>query len=243
MRFYDTLADHYDEIFPFDTGLIEFVKQNSSRSQALLDLGCATGELCLALAEQGWETRGIDLDEKMIGLVREKAADSNITADFQTADIIEYLKNSSPKTYDNIVSFGNTLVHILSEDDLINTFDLINKSLKPDGSFLGQILNYNRILDNNITDLPDINTDKLIFKRNYDYQDNSDIILFRGTLIDKESGKESQAATELRPIRVERSFNLLKESSFKDIKFFASPDGEPFSEENSIALYFCCTKS
>jgi len=243
-KFYEILTEYYDKIFPFDASLIDLIK-NDQGPQTLLDLGCATGELCLHLSAQGWKTTGIDLDEKMIRLARKKAIDKHLGAEFQHIDILEYLKQNSPGSYDQVVCFGNTLVHLLSEDDLCETISLIYDSLRTGGKFVGQILNYDRILTDHISELPDIDTGELLFQRSYLFVNEGEQIEFNGRLFLKQEDREYSSSIELRPIRTVRTaklISLLEDQGFKSINIYASPDRDIFSIDKSMAVYFSCNK-
>ncbi len=71
----DALAQRLDRIF----------KERGMRR--ILDLGCGTGTLLLALARQGYECVGIDLDRCMLDEARRKARSERLTIDFRIADL------------------------------------------------------------------------------------------------------------------------------------------------------------
>ncbi len=52
----------------------------------LLDIGCGTGSLSVALASHGWEVTGIDLSPQMIERATDKALTAGVAADFRVMD-------------------------------------------------------------------------------------------------------------------------------------------------------------
>ncbi len=75
MAFYKSISDHYDAIFPLNPMQPDFVLKSFDKASGLkvLDVGCGTGSLCLALAPHFREVIGIDPDEMMLKLAIAKA--------------------------------------------------------------------------------------------------------------------------------------------------------------------------
>ena len=55
---------------------------NYPASSRLLDIGCATGRLCFALARQGYDVTGIDVASKQIDQAKRHAQDENLEISF-----------------------------------------------------------------------------------------------------------------------------------------------------------------
>src|SRR5438270_6791574 len=51
-----------------------FVEEHCPRPGRLLDLGCGTGRLLVALAQRGYEVLGVDLSWEMLAVASAKAA-------------------------------------------------------------------------------------------------------------------------------------------------------------------------
>lgn len=69
MPFYEEIAEYYDYIFPFNREQIKFVKSSLIQpyhNKKILDVGCGTGDLVLALLKEGFAVTGIDSDQAMI---------------------------------------------------------------------------------------------------------------------------------------------------------------------------------
>lgn len=72
MDFYTMLADVYDDLFPAEPSILQFLTNTFSSCRRLLDVACGTGTYTIPLWEQGKEVVGIDLSLPMIQQAREK---------------------------------------------------------------------------------------------------------------------------------------------------------------------------
>jgi len=69
MNFYESIANNYDYIFPYNTAHLNYIKSclnNDTKEKTILDIGCGTGNLTLELAKVSKMVYAIDLDDKMI---------------------------------------------------------------------------------------------------------------------------------------------------------------------------------
>lgn len=63
MALYENIAEFYDEIFPLKQTRLDFIASFLENNSEVLDIGCATGELALALSKRGWHPRPIIASE------------------------------------------------------------------------------------------------------------------------------------------------------------------------------------
>lgn len=76
--FYDEFNDDadYDALFVAVTARL---RENGVDSGILVDLGCGTGDLTLMLSQAGYDVIGVDQSEEMLAVLREKAAELEIS--------------------------------------------------------------------------------------------------------------------------------------------------------------------
>ncbi len=169
MEFYSRIANAYDELFPLNENQLNFVQAalGGSLSQKLvLDMGCGTGSLSIAMARRSAKVRGFDFDKEMIAKAEEKRPQA-LDLQFRQGDMLKIADDYSKLQFDAILCFGNTLVHLPDEADVLSVFWNVSKRLKPGGKFMFQIVNYDRVLKDKLDHLPTIETNNYKFVRNY----------------------------------------------------------------------------
>ena len=119
MGFYRSIAEVYNKIFPLNPGQVAFTNRSYSQTGdlSLLDIGCGTGSLSLALSTTFKKVVGIDLDEAMLDKARQ-VANEKTNLEFFPLDMLEIDSHFYSETFDSIVCYGNTLVHLSSLEQI-----------------------------------------------------------------------------------------------------------------------------
>ncbi len=243
MSFYKSIAPYYDYIFPPSPLQVEFIEKicGNLKDRRILEVGGGTGNLAMLLWERGAQTVGIDLDEEMIAYARKKAGRRE-NINFFGMDMLQISEKWKTNTFDVVVSYGNTIVHLDNLSQVRSFFAMAKEVIKPGGHLIVQIINYDRILDQRITELPTIENEEIKFQRFYDFYKSKEKIDFRTHLKVKKSGEEIQNVVSLYPVRKRQIYALLAECGYEDIRFYGSFSGQSFSED-SIPLIFSALKS
>lgn len=185
MDFYRALSPFYDEIFPASTEAISFLdsqcKTRVDGELRILDAACGTGGHVLGLSSLGYDVTGIDIDASMINLAQEKEYAKEI--DFIEGDMRSLGEHSFPDKFDLIYCIGNSLVHLNEVREIEIFLNKVKKLLRPSGRGVVQILNYDRIREKRITELPQIDAagGEVTFFRRYVFE-SADSLLFEGEL-------------------------------------------------------------
>jgi SAM-dependent methyltransferase len=78
------------------------VAQLVARGSSILDAGCGTGRVAIELAARGFDCVGVDVDDSMLAVARERAAELPwVLADLARLDL--------QRTFDVVVSAGNVI--------------------------------------------------------------------------------------------------------------------------------------
>jgi 2-polyprenyl-3-methyl-5-hydroxy-6-metoxy-1,4-benzoquinol methylase len=235
MALYENIAEFYDEIFPLKQTRLDFIDSFLKNNLRVLDIGCATGELVLALEKKGHHVVGIDLDEKMIGLAREKAKRQGLQTGFFIKDMTGIGEDFSPGSFDAVLCFGNTLVHLENPEKIIEVFIGVHKVLKSGGILMVQVVNYDLILSGGIKELPWLESENFIFRREYLYNEADHRIRFLTHLTIKKSGEVIKSSETLYPLTFQELKDALDLAGFSKFQFFGGETKMPYNK-NSPAL-------
>lgn len=187
MKLYSEFAKYYDLVFPSRHETIHFLKSEFD-SGTLLDVACGSGEYSIAMAEAGFLVEGIDIDLEMIRYAKEKIANTNLAISFQVSGMLEFVPK---KQYDGIFCIGNSLVHLNDKTQMKQTLEMFYKGLKKGKKLVLQIINYDKIPNNEPFFLPTILQNNVSFMRSYEPLDEKRIT-FHTTLSTKQDTFHNQ---------------------------------------------------
>ena len=99
---------------------------------SLVELGCGTATMTLLMAQHGFQMTGIDNSPDMLSMASEKLThNSGITLLLQDMSDMEL-----NDTYDGFYCVCDSLNYLLSEEDILFTFQGVKKYLKKNGVFI-----------------------------------------------------------------------------------------------------------
>ncbi|SFA69288.1 class I SAM-dependent methyltransferase [Clostridium frigidicarnis] len=220
MNFYEKLSTVYDTVFSYNENTHKLLREtlNLSRGERFLDVACGTGTYSLALNKDGFSGCGVDLDNKMIEIAKTKSNELN-NLGFNTMDMRE-INLQFHNTFNLIYCIGNSLVHLSNALEIEKAINDFYSILQENGYILIQIINYDRILKNNIKNLPTIQKDNVDFVRNYDYKKDENKIYFNTELRIQGDTNVYKGSTPLIPLKSKDLINIIKKCGFKDIEVF-----------------------
>lgn len=234
MPFYQSIAPHYEQIFPLSAAQVAFTKHIAVQNhyQTLLDIGCAIGDFAAAMADTVSRVEGFDLDEGLLAQAQQRLAklDAADRIRFQVGNML-HLDVLYPDTrFDLITCFGNTLVH-LQAPQVAHTLKQVRAHLAPGGMFVCQILNYDFIYETHLTALPLIDNDAIRFERFY-HLDTPGEVGFETILTVKASGEVIHNRITLYPLHKQAFVDLLTAAGFGQIDLYRNYQGEPYSGDH-----------
>lgn len=128
---YDTFMDNipYDE---WSSYLLKLLHQHNIMEGTLIELGCGTATMALHMADAGFQVLGVDISQDMLTIASSKIENSSqITLILQ--DMCELdLDLEVPGIY----CICDSLNYLLTEDEILKTFQAVKKHLTPDGTFI-----------------------------------------------------------------------------------------------------------
>lgn len=232
---YKSIAKVYDYIFPQNINQLNFIDRIKpiTKHETILEIGCATGNLTELLYSKSDHVIGLDLDDTLL----EEASKKYPHMTFINENMLHI---SNLKTnFDRIVCFGNTLVHLPDRDAVTSFFNRVYEQLNDNGLFIVQIINYDRIVSQNINHLPTIENDHIKFTRDYDLKNG--YVSFDTELIIKETSQVIESKLPLLTLQQNEIQAYLEIAGFKDIQFYGNLKGD-LIQPKDIPLLFSCNK-
>jgi len=236
MSFYSDFSIYYDQIFPVSNQTIDCFVSTFKPMGKILDIGCGSGGYAIELAKKGYRVDAIDFDEGMIQIAKQKIKGIKIPVHFKQGDMLAL---DQVEDYDGIYCIGNTLAHLNTTMDVFKALGNFYDALKPEGIFVFQIVNYDRVIDKNINSLPTLKAPGVEFIRNYELVNGK--IIFKPILITEKSTHHH--SVELLPIRQSELFKMMTQVGFHEVRSFGRFDASPFENQTSFMLVMTGKKS
>jgi len=223
MGFYEQISRHYDTVFPLSPAALNFLKAlyREHNARTVLDVACGSGTYVKALLDSGFDAFGTDIDDAMVEKAQDKTSPDRIRqGDMQQASAI------FGTAFDGMLCIGNSLVHLEDEIAIVRTLKEFARLLKPGGAACIQIINYDRILKDNIDRLPTIKSPEngLTFERQYELRRG--IIYFNTELTVPEGIFRN--SIPLFPLLKESLEKGLIEAGFANTAFYGDFQGTPW---------------
>ena len=137
-KLYTQLASVYDEIYQtlFDYDKEYAVYQgflSKYKAQSILEIGCGTGHLAKRFIANGYNYKGLDLNQEMLDIAAQnvsKKVKNTEGGHFQKADMRNF---QLPHTFDAALITGRTISYLLTNSDILSCLQSIKRCLKHNG--------------------------------------------------------------------------------------------------------------
>lgn len=241
MDFYSMLSKYYDDIFPFGEQKFTFLKECLDNNGKILDVGAGTGTYSIPFARMGYKVLAFDSEETMVERMLEKS--DNLEEHVAFRMTMEDMGNLESDNFDLIYCIGNTLVHLGNVNAVAEFLKEAYQKLQPGGHLVLQIVNYDKVFNESVSELPLIRREQegLQFRRTYVL--NQQKVCFKGQL-EVNIGSEKQeynSETVLLGLRKQTLLSMLQGVGFEFIETYGDFAKNPYSE-NSSALVIRCKK-
>ena len=139
---YRILAPYYDEWnAEIDYGrwadaIVEiFNREFPGKVESVLDLGCGTGSMTIALAERGYDMIGLDRSSEMLSVARERAFEAGCgeSSLWLGQDMTSFELYG---TVEAVVSCLDSINHLTDRKALLSCLSLVRNYLVPNGLFI-----------------------------------------------------------------------------------------------------------
>lgn len=245
-QFYDSLAEDYDTMTGFEKRFIHerpffnlLVQQ--FRFSTVLDAGAGTGFHSLLLGQLGSHMTAMDVSGKMLERVKAHAKDLHIKIALLKSNFLD-LPRTTNKKFDAVFCMGNSLPHLLTPEELVQSLKNFFAVLRPGGMLFLQLLNYARILASRERIQSVKEAGGMTFTRFYEFQE--EFVVFNILRLKKEEGRlvHQLDSVKLRPILKPELTNALHEAGFDGMKIHGSIALDDFCEQTSKDLVVLAVK-
>lgn len=153
-QYAEFMAENYDLMVDWDKRteyefptLFRIFKNNKVKK--IMDLGSWTGEYAIRLAREGIEVIGVDHNELMVALAKDKRSKlpDNIKkrVDFELSDFLDLTRKFKSGSFDGVVSLGTSLAYLPQKPE--HVLKDLHKIIKKDGVIVLQLLNMERVIE------------------------------------------------------------------------------------------------
>lgn len=154
--FYDDIAEYYDLIYAdwqesMDrqgaaiSAMFGNPKALGSRGGfRVLDASAGIGTQALPLAVLGYDVVARDLSSAAIARLSREAEARGLTIDAEAADM-RGVGDSVDGLFDAVISFDNSIPHLLNDDEIVATFRGFSRLLNPNGTLLISVRDYDHV--------------------------------------------------------------------------------------------------
>ncbi len=139
----DVVARNYDagligsSLASFDS---RFVEKHCPPPGRLIDLGCGTGRLAVALAGRGYRVTAVDLSAPMLRVVGDKAEAAGVAVERVQANLVE-LGCFADGAFDYAACLFSTLGMVVGEEARRRVVANVHRLLRPGGVFVLHVHN------------------------------------------------------------------------------------------------------
>ncbi|MHB2148913.1 class I SAM-dependent DNA methyltransferase [Calditrichota bacterium LG25] len=235
---YEQFARYYDLIFPFRDATYRFLRSWLKNDQnRILDLGCGTGGYLARFAQEGHEVAGIDLNETMLHMAKQRCPQGTwLALNLKNLDELPArLPRDRNERFDLIFCTGNVLSY-LAPDELARTIGAIFNLLNPLGHWIFQVVNWQKILRQSTFVFPVIENreQRVRFIRAYNNLTPAGAIFH--TRLEKDGKIIFEDAHRLFAHNSHDLQALHEKNNFKKVGFYGDFKKAPFQPEVSGAL-------
>lgn len=236
MSFYSSISNYYDLLFPVSSEQENFFAElvRDFKPARILDAACGSGNQMLCLAKRGLDCSGFDADKEMVKLAREKLRGyRNATVKEGTFNRMHELFEPG---FDLIMNLGNSLVHVPNDEAAQFILDA-KEMLNNQGILLIQILNYDRIFERKIEELPLISVSEhdLSFKRSYMFTSNEKVI-FKTSIEVPSEGITISDSWPLYPLRKDHLLDIVSAAGLNLMGLYHGFMGKKFVPESDAIV-------
>lgn len=230
-EFYDAIAEYYPYFYrDWETQLereglgLRAIFRNKG-VQRILDASCGAGTQSIPLAKLGFDVVAVDPSQGMLKKAHQIATDYGVVdkIEFIRGDFLD-LQNIVNGQFDAIITKGNSLPHLLTDDEIELTIHIFHELLRPGGVIVIGMRDFGPFMEDRPRFLPGfINTDpdghEFITFDVWEWEDGPPVIATQNLYIMRGKDKDYRAMKRhvtYRPLSTDEVKVVLLEAGFEE---------------------------
>lgn len=232
MSSFDDVAIAYDDAVDWKARLAREMpfltaRLGNPKDKSVLDLACGTGRHSVALALRGAKVVGVDNSKAMISKAKSHALSGEVAPRFILGNMEEF-QTIAPGQYDLIICLGNSLALLNDLEGLEKVLSSIYDTLRKDGVFIAQILNFEEIYRTGFRFFPQKagtmdNGEEVVFSRFYEHTDPPHSSTLVMTAQIKIKGRWTSQVSTQKVLNLNENLmkRYLARAGFRETKFYS----------------------
>ncbi len=227
---YTAMAQKYDDL----------IFRNGGKKGILLDLGCGTGSVCIAMSRFGYDVIGVDKSQEMLTFALDKKFESGVNVQFLHQDMT---KLDMYGTIDATISTLDSLNHLASIEQLEAAVKSVSLFTNPDGLFIFDVntpYKHKNILANN-TFVYDTEYVYCVWQNTYSRVHNTvrmDLDFFEKCNYENAYIRSSESFCEI-AWETDEIQSVLKDAGFKVIELLDFDTLDTLKKDSQKAVFVC----
>jgi len=244
LEFYERFVDKYDTLVSFNNRVKREANFYNSlfkkcNVKTVLDCACGTGHHIMMFKQLGYDVKGSDLSPAMITKARANLKERNLDAPIKISDFKELNKNFDER-FDAVICVGNSLPHLLSDEDLTLALTEMNAVLNENGILILEQRNYDKLLKDKKRFFPVSFRENEVFFYVLDYLTSE--IIFNVIHVNTSNQTFQNYTTTYNALKTDKLKELLRTSGFEIINLYEDYEFNKFDNETSDLLIILCKK-
>lgn len=224
------LASGWEQLFPLRQARLDLALGLTDPGAVCLDAGCATGSLPRALASRKRVAHGLDLDPTFLEVARKRSLEENLAVTWHEAGLLDLASAAGGRRFQLITCLGQTLPHLLEDDQWLSFFTQSREVLAPGGHLVIQAVNDGPLQAGQSRELPALRCEEGVLERRR-VMVSSSLARFE-TIFHPSAGDPVKHQTTHRRMAPGSASALMREAGLHPASPLADEAGMPFQESS-----------
>jgi len=241
---YDIEASFWDEVHDYSDDIPLYVEYAKAAEGLVLECGVGTGRVAIPLAKARICVVGIDVNEKMLGIARDKLAKEPLDVQGRVKLLKADIRNFKLEERFSLCTIPfNTFLHMLTVEDQEAALKAIHGHLLPKGLLIISVFNPDLTRPQNVVRLEMVKQvkDELVmrfFTQSFNFPNQTTSVQYIYDFI-KSDGSLRRLVTPLkvRYIFYDEMLQLLTRTGYETVSVYGDEKKSPFQSSSRLMIF------